>query len=500
MRRALGGKVALPVGFIRSLFRYPLVAGAMMTFGVLWVLIEVGEREAIVVVAVCGLVVLGFARRYHVFYLVLLAVFYVLGVSFVSPGALHIRNFTQKDAELIGEVVANPYLKNGRSLVRIKAEKIFTEGVETEVSGGLIQTKVPRWEELAFGDRVQISCRLVQPEDFDGFEYVEYLKSLDIYAICEFPRIIERSETGNIVFKAVNEIRTVVTDSVKRALPEPHASLLTGMLIGTREQFPGGFDDDLKRTGTTHIIAVSGYNVTVLLTLLLTLAGRIHRRLLLFAGYIALSLFLLVVGVDNLPALRAVLMGGAYLTGLLIGRKNAVYSSISLAVLIMLAANPYVYRSISFQLSLASTLGIIFLKEKVELMFPGFIKGFVKDELAITLAASIATLPIVLLSFGVIAIWSPIVNVIVAPLIPPIMAAGAIMVVFQIAPWEGVAAITSTLAWSLLEVLTEIISNMSKLPYALLELDSSRARLVTVITFLFIIGLLKYRQRQNAHE
>jgi competence protein ComEC len=223
-------------------------------------------------------------------------------------------------------------------------------------------------------------------------------------------------------------------------LPEPNASLLLGLIVGDRGGLPKSLTDAFRATGTSHVLAVSGYNVmlvTEALVVGLALLGLARRRAaLLVAGCVAA--FVLLAGADP-PVLRAGIMGSVGLLAALLGRRGHGGNAFAFTAAAMLMADPLALRhDVSFRLSFFAVAGLSAfgspLAERMRFIpFEG-----VRSALAETLGATIATLPIALHDFGSLAVASPVVNVMIAPLVPFSTAVGAAGVI--------VAFISPTLA------------------------------------------------------
>lgn len=181
-----------------------------------------------------------------------------------------------------------------------------------------------------------------------------------------------------------------------------------------------------KSLGITHILSVSGYNVTVIMGVLAKLAGKFHRTLILKLSLVILLIYLQIVGADNIPAFRAVLMGCFVIIAQMSGRPGSIWLSLLYANTILFLLNPYLYLSISWQLSMSSLLGILLLTDRLNTKLI-YVPGWCRNEFAVSLAASIATAPILMSNFGGISIIAPIANLIIAPVIPIFMAIGVIV-------------------------------------------------------------------------
>lgn len=220
-------------------------------------------------------------------------------------------------------------------------------------------------------------------------------------------------------------IKSSFVGGVRRALPEPAASFMVGILIGARSNLPKYLQDNLNSIGLSHIVAVSGYNLTILTIALARVLGKRWRW-----GNLVLSLwvilgFVLLTGASP-SILRAGIMAALFMTASYWGRDLVLEVCLALGALVTLIINPtYLLGDLSWQLSFLSLTGIVFLAPKIESWLPHRGKLAILSEiLAVTLAAQIVTLPLVAYTFGRVSLIAPLANLIIMPLIPLLMLLG----------------------------------------------------------------------------
>jgi len=211
-------------------------------------------------------------------------------------------------------------------------------------------------------------------------------------------------------------------------LPEPGSSLLLGLLIGDRGGIPPDLTADFRATGTSHILAVSGYNVHQVVEFAFVVCAlcAIRRRRAIAVVAALLIAFTALTGGDA-PVVRAALMGGMGLVAGLLGRRNGGLGPLAVAAAAMLVHDPLILRhDVGFRLSFAAVAGMRafgpLLSERLGFLPDAF---GLRQTAADTLAATAGTMPIALHDFGLLPVASPLVNVAVVPLVPLIMASGA---------------------------------------------------------------------------
>lgn len=477
-----------------SFSRYPLVQACACYWVQLVLLVEAGFWVACAFCFLCLIYCL--LRRKYLWVSLGVVVFIATFLQIekykkVEPD--HIKNFSDQIYTVYGEVENYPYEKNGKIVFDLQPKILIKNQQIVKISKGKIRVSVDKFFQVNKKNKLSADIFLETPPSFDGFDYKKYLETNEVFALGKSVKNLKVIESEEDFFtEKIQRIRTKLIESVRNDFSEPHAGLLLGILIGTREEFPGDFAQQLSATGTTHIIAVSGYNITVIIGMCLSLAGIIPRKIALIFTIFILILFITIVGTDNLPAMRATIMGVSVIIGMFIGRKSAVYSMLSVSVILLLISNPYVYKSLSFQLSFAATLGLILMADNIEKIIPSIISGGIREELAVTFSAIIATYPITFSKFGSINIWAPLANVIVAPITPIIMLFGSISAFCYLVFNKGFMVV-NFLAWLFLDIMVRAIELISTFPYARIILEEH----LGIVSIIFLLLIILYIFESN---
>jgi competence protein ComEC len=279
---------------------------------------------------------------------------------------------------------------------------------------GRIQLITPALPSVEMGNTIEVEGRFRPLDPHDPRE--RRLLANGIVATALFPQITmtgpldERSPAP-----AIQRLRAAVEATVGRMLPEPHAALLVGLMIGSGGGMPDDFRSALIAAGLTHVVVASGYNVTLVAAALRS-AVRLPRpfgALLPLAGVVV---FTLLTG-GAAPSMRAAIMAGVALLAGSTGRGGDALVALALASSAMVLHDPQLIVDLSFQLSALATLGLIALSPRVARLL-GRLPSFVGAPLAATMAAQLATAPLLLMTFYQASIVAPVTNVLVAPLIP----------------------------------------------------------------------------------
>ncbi len=247
------------------------------------------------------------------------------------------------------------------------------------------------------------------------------------------------------------------TSVINQVLPEPHAGLLAGILFGTKATLSKDFLDALTATGTLHIVALSGMNISILADLSITTFLRIvSRRIASLLTILIIIGFVWFVG-PSASVVRAAIMGCLTLFAVLVGRPNWSIFSYILTVGIMLLVKPSWIGDLSFQLSALATLGIILFGKKQ--------KNFIQDTLQTTLSAQVFTIPLILVTFRRISLVAPLTNILIGWVIAPVTAigmAGAILGWI----WLPMGVVFGWVSWVFLEYLIVMVEWTAKLPFS----------------------------------
>jgi ComEC/Rec2-related protein len=229
-------------------------------------------------------------------------------------------------------------------------------------------------------------------------------------------------------------------------LPEPEASLVSGIVLGAKSKLPRGFYEKLRLTGTLHIVVASGYNLTVISRKPVGAAAWfVGRRLALVFGWLVVWLYVLVSGGEP-PVVRAAIIISLIYLAQFLGKKFDVWRAFWLAIWLMLLVNPKLLTSISFQLSIAAMAGLLLFDKK----WQGLRKiPFVGKDLAESLSAQLMVLPIIAYHFGQVSWAAPLINMFVLPLVPRLMEFGLFALLGLFWSWLAVPFLylTYPLAW-----------------------------------------------------
>lgn len=361
-----------------------------------------------------------------------------------KPGAIIGYNGPEKIA-LVGKVSAEPDIRSG-----------FSQYVLEIPGKGGILVKMESYPEYFYGDVLKISGKIEVPESRIGgtdFDYKNYLAKDDIFWISKYPEIslINRPDTWNF-YGFLMAFKRLFVGQINKILPEPQAAFLSALLVGARRSLPSDLIESFNATGTSHIVAISGYNISLIAAILFNFFGFLlfPRRLIFWLVGTIIVLFTLIAGAGA-SVVRAAIMGSLILIAKREGRFYDMRNAIILAGAIMLFVNPYLLRyDAGFELSFLATLGLIYISPHFEKRFrklPDFFSF--RNNLAATLSAQIATFPVVFFGFGRFSFLSVPANILVLPAVPPSMLFGFLAAIVSFVSVK-IGILTALIAWFLL--------------------------------------------------
>lgn len=410
-----------------------------------------------------------------------------------------------------GVVDGYPDVRDTWTNLRLEAESLEIEGDVHPVSGAVL-VRAPRFPAYRYGDRLRVSGLLQTPPEFEDFSYREYLSRKGIDSLINRPQIVLiESGQGSPFWATLYSAKERARDAIARLVPDPEASLLQGILLGIRSGIPPDLYDDYNATGTSHIIVISGSNITIVAALFALTFGRLlGKRRAYWFTIAGIGLYVLVVGADA-AVVRAGLMGGLLVTAIYLGRRSTAYVSLFASALVLTLLNPLTLWDVGFQLSFAATLSLILFVPAIERLFERSLTGFVtqdrarmavrllNDVLIITLAAQILTIPLVVYHFGRLSLVAPLANLLIQPVQPPIMILGGAAAVTGLVPLlEPLARAIAWIPWLCLAYTNAVVRWLANWPFASLEIDRQHVSLLLAAYAAILAVLWLWSQRREA--
>ena len=382
--------------------------------------------------------------------------------------------------------------RDGAQVARLR---LLVDGREVVVAATL-----PAFPEIAAGAVVRVdgSLRLAQPDD----PYGAYLLGSGASGSLQARQLdIVRAPPS----ATVQSVRDGAGDALRLALPEPEAGLAAGILIGLRERVDRQLAADFATAGVSHVVAISGWNIAIVAALVAAIMRGRPRRLV--AIVVGGTIVAYVVAAGASPSVvRAAVMASVVLLARESGRAGRATAALAVAVSILLLVDPAMIGDAGFRLSVLATAGLLAwatpLGAWLGRLWGGRLPSWLAESLGITLAAQAATLPDVLVTFGRLSLVSPVVNLLVVPLVPASMAAGLLALLAGGAAMLGSPPMLATLAglpgWLLLHVMVWVVRTGASVPFAAVAIPPELTLPVGGLAALLLVGAIaaiRHRQR-----
>jgi len=317
----------------------------------------------------------------------------------------NLAKYTDKQIRLKGKISSESILEDGHQQFKI----------------GQVEVWVKPYPRFSYGDNVQVIGKL-QRRMINKY----YSRFRLMYPQVELFEAERRKIIGLDIKGVIYNIRDKIEIIYNSLISEPEASLLSGIVLGLKRNLSAEFWQKLQTSGTLHIVVASGYNVTVIMGVVISyLAGWIKRSRAIMVGFLAIAAYTVMAG-GEAAIVRAAIMGSLVYLGQLMGKRGDSLRLLVAAVMLMVLYKPVIVFDVGFQLSVMATLGLLVVEPKFKALRN--IRWIGKD-VAETTAAQMAVWPILVITFGNLSLFSIVVNSLILWLVPIIMTLGAMMAV-----------------------------------------------------------------------
>ena len=460
--------------------------------------VVMGDRRLLALVVACGAAALLVSaltgrRRTAVFGLAIGATVIVIrGVA--APVTTELAGTPIEGPwPMIVESIGSP--RDGQQVATLRT-------LDAGPTGFRLAATLPRYPQVEPGDQLEVDGRVrVRP---DG-PYGDYLARVGAWGTLD-ARTLTILDRPVDAATALESLRRGAGDLLTRVLPEPEAGLAAGILIGLRDRVDRTVAADFTTAGVSHVVAISGWNIAIVAAAIAAVAGRLGRRRRAVVTAVAILAYILFAGASA-SVLRAGAMAAVVLIARETGRAGRAAAALGWAAALLLLADPRLVSDAGFQLSTLATAGLIAwatpLTDRLDRWTRGRLPRWLSESLGVSLAAQAATLPVVLASFGRLALIAPVVNLFVVPLVAPAMAAGIVAllgggIVAMGAP-SAIGAILAAPGWVALRLIIGIVDVAAGLPLASATLEppwGPIAGLLSMVLTGVVIGWLRRRGRR----
>jgi competence protein ComEC len=423
-------------------------------------------------------------------FVILLPTFLLLGSFYyqfrqpdIDPFHIAFYNDREYDVLVTGCLTRPPDYRDNYTNLRIETKAVDSGSGDLPVSG-LILARVPINQAYEYGECLRLRGRLSTPPENEEFSYRDYLARFGIHSYMTRVAVTRLPETGgNPVYTQIYNFKTILLENTYRLFPDPEASLLAGILLGVQTGLSANLQQAFKDTGTAHIIAISGFNIAIIAGLFFSifknLAGeRIGAGIAVFGIF----LYAFLVGGDA-AVMRAAFMGSVSLFARQVGRRNDGMNALMAVALLMALINPLVLWDVSFQLSFFATLGLILYSEPFSNFTNNIIERMIREDtstiarivnenITLTFAAQLTTIPIMAYHFQRISLVSFIANPFILPVQPPVMIVSGLALLVSVVVYP-LGQLIAWIAWPFSAYSIRVVELFDRVPHGVIVLGNS---------------------------
>ncbi len=476
----------------------------------------------------------------HPFLLLSIFLFGILDMNlYLHPqvGGDHIRHFAGDEKITVeGMICENPQVSPEKTELVVSASRIIRDGKYIPVSGRvLLNIREPY--PFHYGDFIRFHTRLRIPRNFHnpgGFDYETYLRFRGIL-VRGFVKdaagfVVLRRERGNPLRTVLEHFRDLIRNAILEKAPGTEGAIIQAMILGDQKEIPREVMEKFNRTGTTHIIAISGFNIGMVAVFALFLA-----RLCLKAEYLLLRwnmagismLFAILVVIlytfiagAGISVVRASIMVMVFLGAIILNRKGDLYNALALAAFLILIFTPYSLFDISFQLSFAAVASLIFFMPKWLALLPapppkeaaGQTREWILRQIQkalrgsvifflVSLSATLGTLPLILLYFNRLSLITLLANLICVPILGILAIPVCMLIILAVPLSATLAEWVIQVSELLVQISLFFIDRLAALPWASVYVSTPTLPEIGAFYLLLIWGglLLKwFATRRNS--
>jgi competence protein ComEC len=449
-------------------------------------------------------------NRRRILYPFLLFSFFLVGILdmniYLYPhiGKDHIRNYigTEK-VNMEGVICDNPQVSPDRTELVVSTSRILRNGQYLPISGRLLlNIREPCL--FRYGDVVRFKTRLRAPHNFGnpgGFDYERYLRFRGVlvrgFVNDATGIVVLRSETGNPIRTRLERFRDLIRKSILETAPDTEGKIIQAMILGDQKEIPKEAMDKFNRTGTTHIIAISGFNIGIVAIFSL-FAVRLFLKsseylllrwnMTLMSTYFAILVVILYTFIagSGISVVRASIMVVLFMVAILINRERDMYNTLALAAFFILTVSPSSLFDISFQLSFAAVASLLFLMPRLTALLPpplsGDTPGLTGREWLLynlkkalrtvilfffaSLSATLGTLPLIILYFNRLSIVTLAANLLVVPILGVIAIPFCLLIVLAVPISSTLADFIIQISALLVRISLSIVDELAALPWS----------------------------------
>lgn len=398
--------------------------------------------------------------------------------SVPSFNAFHIAFYNDREYDLLitGTLIEPPDYRDNYTNLRVQAKAVDT-GDGDLPANGILLVRAPNNLVFHYGENVRLRGQLKTPPENEDFSYRDYLAAQHIHSYMSSAEItVLPGNGGNPFSSTMYALKEKSLTNIYRMFPDPESSLMAGILLGVDTGLTQELQQAFKNTGTAHIIAISGFNISIIAGLFVTFFSRFlgPRRGSILA-ILGIAFYTLLVGADA-AVVRAAIMGSLALFAKQVGRRQAALNTLLAVALFMCLWNPLYLWDVGFQLSFFATLGLIlyadpfsqFANRIITRYFPTStgekLAALFSEFVLLTLAAQVTTIPIMAYHFQRISLVSFIANPFILPAQPAVMILGGLAVLLSLI-WLPLGQVAAWVAWPFVVYSIRVVEIFNSIPH-----------------------------------
>lgn len=505
-RRFQGVRIPYQPPLLHWALAFSVGAALALTGAIFWVVgIALAGVIAFAVASSARIRAVPERRRLHLTLILLSPV--LLGVGYwraaetrLPADSLAAADLAGQTVRLTGVVAEEPQVRSTGIRLLLDAETIEIGSDQRRVDDR-VRLHVPDPQSIEYGDRVALDAVLT-PTSNSADEYLQWLANQRI-AASGLVRAGSLQQLGDADIgwrrSLAADARQALDNSLRDSLPPPLSGIAQGIVTGRSDAIDPELRSDLNNTSLSHLIVISGSNLTLLITMVMAAsAWLIGRRGAALLAILAALSYGTLIGPDP-PVQRAMWMAVVFASSHLLGRGSSALYAVGATAALMVAIEPPVLLDLSFQLTLAGTLGIVILMPALSQDFLSGQRGFsgvIRDTALVTLVATLTTLPLIALHFERASLVGLATNLAVTPLFSWIMLGSAFTAVVGLLS-EGLAAIIAwPLAWLPLRWLVFVAEQVAQLPGAGATVQGfGHVHLLLIYAAILLASLRTHRER-----
>ncbi len=400
-----------------------------------------------------------------------------------------------------GHLVSEPDPSDSRVNYLLAVDRVISPA---EIDGGRrILLVMPQYLDLRLGDSLTVRGELLLPPAFDEFDYRGYLREQRVFGTMFAPEFEVTGRAHSLRPDILtSRLRLNMERTLQRVLPEPQASLAAGIAFGRDEGLSSETKDAFRRSGLAHLIAVSGSNVTLLVLLISwLLAARIGRRRTLWLSVIAIAGYVLVAGA-SWSIIRAGVMATILVGTWFAGRQRDGVAALAAAFVAITLISPVAIRDPGFQLSFAAMGGILVFSPwltaglrragQLRLLRNAWFEPVIQTT-SLSLAAWVATAPLIAYHFGQLTLIGILSNLVAAPLFVAAFTGSWLTILVATVSEPAGWLVGATVGYLPLASLTWLAETAARLPGSALDAGASLGATSAILLVLMLLAAPLHR-------